>query len=205
MRTQSVCICAAVLLLAVISAGMSSSLEPPDPPEYRVCFPSIMRAYRDCIQAGELVWWYSGDHCCEGLSEVRLTHPCDTPGLRGCEKDGCFVSPPCPCNRCAPCGDGQCQSQYGENRCSCPSDCELYLEARRYMESIRASNRDMVEDGRTVTGSRRTSAAGSSGYSVISERWAWAQEDEERLLALLLLVSALLLVVLGAVLLVARS
>jgi hypothetical protein len=89
---------------------------------YSVCLP-LVRYDRRCIAAGELMWWYQGDHCCAGLSGIPLTVPCDPPGVGGCKVDGCTYIPPCACDRCAPCGDGVCQPEYGENRCSCPADC----------------------------------------------------------------------------------
>ena len=58
------------------------------------------------------------------LTEIPITHPCEPPGVGGCHTDGCFAIPPCACSLCAPCGDGVCQPEYGENRCSCPADCE---------------------------------------------------------------------------------
>ena len=122
MRTRRAFICVAALVLAVVSAGMSSSLEPPDSMESHVYLPVVLHPYPPCVAAGELVWWYAPDYCCEGLSEVRLTQPCP-PGVGGCGPDGCSPIPPCACSMCAPCGNGICQSEYGENRCSCPSDC----------------------------------------------------------------------------------
>jgi hypothetical protein len=91
-----------------------------------IYLPLIIRNEPDppCIPAGELLWWYSGDRCCGGLSGILLTQPCDPPGIGGCGNDGCSPIPPCACSLCAPCGDGVCQPEYKENRCSCPSDCE---------------------------------------------------------------------------------
>lgn len=53
--------------------------------------------------------------CCEGLVEISIAE----------EFDGkCFFSASEYYEfRCAPCGDGVCQGEFGENICTCEKDC----------------------------------------------------------------------------------
>ncbi len=88
---------------------------------------------KECYSAGEETdpkKYEEGIRCCEGLSEIipgRLLQPCDQEGPKGaiCE-DGCTIIPPTLPGlvQCAPCGNGICEPEYGENKCNCPEDCD---------------------------------------------------------------------------------
>jgi hypothetical protein len=69
--------------------------------------------------------YFQGVRCEEGLTEIfasRLLYPCS--GESPTCENGCSLPPPCLCFNCSPCGDGQCQCEFGENACNCPIDCD---------------------------------------------------------------------------------
>ena len=70
-----------------------------------------------CIIAGEI--YYPGtEKCCDGLKSIFGSENAD--GSCSCTEPGnnCGGSP-----ICAPCGNGICESQYGEDKCNCAEDC----------------------------------------------------------------------------------
>jgi hypothetical protein len=69
--------------------------------------------------------------CCPGLQRIhtsRFFYPCDPPGQGICDEEGCTIPPPTapedPWYQCSPCGNGTCEPAFGENRCTCPADCD---------------------------------------------------------------------------------
>jgi len=71
-----------------------------------------------CAKEGEA--YYPGtEKCCEGLKSV---FPYELP-------DGSCISPENDTRAgapvCAPCGNGKCESQYGEDKCNCAEDCNM--------------------------------------------------------------------------------
>ena len=56
-----------------------------------------------------------------------MKHPC-SPESYTCE-NGCTIPPPyeIPWVQCSPCGNEVCESEYGENRCNCPKDCNNFF------------------------------------------------------------------------------
>jgi len=88
----------------------------------------------ECISLGEEISPEEdnqGVRCCSGLKRIqtsRYFYPCDTPGELACDENGCRIPPPtsdkAPWWQCTPCGNEICETEYGENRCNCPEDCE---------------------------------------------------------------------------------
>ena len=87
-----------------------------------------------CVDAGgeiSPIEYDLGIRCCSGLNRIhtsRYIHPCDTPGEYACDENSCSIPPPTsdksPWWQCTPCGNGICETEYGENRCNCPEDCK---------------------------------------------------------------------------------
>jgi hypothetical protein len=85
-----------------------------------------------CAEAGEEIrpWQYhAGRRCCDGLTEMPpegFHHPCRPGEL--CNPDFCSIPPPyeTPWVQCAPCGNGICEPEFGENGCNC-EDCEICI------------------------------------------------------------------------------
>ena len=78
---------------------------------------------KECAKAGEEispVEHRKGVKCCEDLVGI-------VPGrwLYPLGHADCSIIPPyeTPHVQCAPCGNGLCETEYGENRCNCPKDC----------------------------------------------------------------------------------
>jgi hypothetical protein len=98
--------------------------------EYSTYLPLIAQNVPPCTGAGQEILpeeYFQGVRCCPGLSPMapaRMVYPCDTPGEGNCDWDGCTVTVPCFCFQCSPCGNGICEPEYGENRCSCTADCD---------------------------------------------------------------------------------
>ena len=55
--------------------------------------------------------------CCAGLKEIDVSVIYDS-------SYGCIASVGGYGYGCAPCGNGKCESNYGENKCNCPADCK---------------------------------------------------------------------------------
>jgi hypothetical protein len=98
--------------------------------DYSAYLPLITYKVLPCLAAGEKECppYDSGQRlpCCPGLRTIATegeTVPCDPPGEFDCDVDGCTDWPNY-CTRCAPCGNGICEPEYGENRCTCLWDCE---------------------------------------------------------------------------------
>ncbi len=71
-----------------------------------------------CAGVGESVGGRSGAiTCCKTLTAMG--------GWPGGYEGRCnAASPPTGSWTCAPCGNGICDAEHGENKCNCPSDCE---------------------------------------------------------------------------------
>ncbi len=79
---------------------------------------------KECAKAGEEispVEHRQGTKCCNGLVGIvpgRWLYPLD--------HADCSIVPPyeTPHVQCTPCGNGLCETEYGENSCNCPKDCK---------------------------------------------------------------------------------
>jgi len=71
-----------------------------------------------CVKAGEA--YYPGtEKCCAGLESIFGSENPD--GTCSCtEKDNNCGGAPI----CAPCGNGKCEGDYGEDKCNCTKDCK---------------------------------------------------------------------------------
>ncbi len=71
-----------------------------------------------CATAGEGIMppisKFGPKECCDGLKAIFGND------VQDCSLDKTLVGLP----TCAPCGNGKCEPQYGENHCSCPEDCK---------------------------------------------------------------------------------
>lgn len=56
-----------------------------------------------------------GKSCCTGLKAINGVVDSNDKNVCGYHSGGSGL--------CAPCGNGKCEVQYGENRCSCKEDC----------------------------------------------------------------------------------
>lgn len=107
-----------------------------------------------------------GIKCCEGLEEIvpgRWLFPC-SPESTVCES-GCSVVPPYPVPwvQCAPCGNGICEPEYGENKCNCGADC---VEEKQNGDE---EQQDGVEDNE---GDEKTDGNGSLS-SILGRLFHW--------------------------------
>jgi len=75
---------------------------------------------RTCITEPGKAYYPGTEKCCGGLTSIFGSELPD--GRCWCtEKDNnCGGSP-----ICAPCGNGICEKEYKEDRCNCPSDCDI--------------------------------------------------------------------------------
>jgi hypothetical protein len=91
-------------------------------------------AKEKCVSFGEEISpkeYEQGVRCCSGSKRIqtsRYVYPCDTPVELACDESGCRIPPPTsdetPWWQCTPCSNGVCETEYGENACNCPEDCE---------------------------------------------------------------------------------
>lgn len=73
---------------------------------------------------------YADAKCCDGFTKILKTSPCE-PGSDYCMENGCPIPEPRIIygGICAPCGNGLCEEEYGENKCSCKEDCGVAIQA----------------------------------------------------------------------------
>jgi hypothetical protein len=71
----------------------------------------------NCAKLGETIGAVDmPEGCCSGLKPVA--------GWGGGYEGDCSIpAPPGGLSICAPCGNGICDIEYGENKCNCPDDC----------------------------------------------------------------------------------